>query len=1276
MSESFFSVPEANINSLNAKKAVLLLHKMLHAEARRIRLNPAEISVPFNVDQSDGGIDAQIKNAVQTHSSGIIYNGTTYYQVKSGKNITFTESGLQDIICAEKKRGVKDRKLKPRIRKIAEDDGTLVLFLTGKSAPDRDTAEGYTLKIIKKEIPRTKLVVKIVQFDNIDDLLEPFLSIRLWLLGSVGFQGMTYEEWTDTPVMANSFQDEEARNKTIQNIRTLVESNDPDNQSIRVSGFPGNGKTRSVLQALASNNLASLVIYFQKPSDALETGKLLEIGVRNGIEAIVVIDECDGLSLAQATQILSSSKARVKLVTIFNESSGEIASVKYVDIGETEKLSDDSIVKIIVHEGIPLDTAKRWSEYCDGSPRAALLIAENLKKNPDDLTKNPSHDLAMERYLANSEDLGSQTFADRKTVITWLSLFKRFGWDKKYANERKFILYKVIEKTKFSEEQIERVIKDLKGRKILQGDKTLYISPRILHIRAWIWWWELYKPTFDFKEFQTTVLPDGENIRLEGEMFDWFTGMLEYADNSAGASAVIMELLAVDGPLGNDENLTEALRGNFFLSLTKANPESALRRLDQWFAAKTDDQLRSLTFDRQNTVWSLEIMAAKKDLFVEAARLLLRLARTEDNHTYSNNSEGAFVGLFSNGYGNVAPSEASPEERFIIIEEAMASKTDTEKLLGLGAINQALEADYFTRISGAEYHGLKKANLWRPESWQELADAYSRPWKLLVKVMPDLQRNPRKTAQDIISNRLRGLLKIALVSNEILNDYEQLLEKNVISYEDAIKTLSLILRYETANLPSDVANQLKTLYENLEGNDLPSMMKRYVATNFGEDWWSKDPSVAEAKIQSIARQIVAEPQRLISEELQWLYTNEAQNGFRFGKTLGDIDAKLELLEGIFSTQIAVFAKTKEASIFFFSGYLLSVYNRDIARWRNLLGRIEAQEHLKDYLIEMIWRTGLDDFAGELVLKQLEAGNKQKINLVIFKMGSAVKELSNPVFIKWIEYLLDQKDLLSHATAVSLFMSYYIFREKKKMPIELTKRLLTMPSFVEQDVNNIAQDIYWDWEQTAINFLEQYPEESKVLLDYIIDNFGKDRTLFGSLHHEPVHVLNKLISVDQKATWDKVASRLNGSERAHLLAMWLQGPNFIGSNEIGAFTLFNKDLILQWISEDPKKHAPFVAGYIPHDFGFSSDDPSWLEAILNEYGDDKAVRSAINSNFWAEGYSGPSSLHYASKLEDVRRFRALHRQSKNISVWANEYIPSLEKWVEEEKAREERNDYGL
>ena len=96
--------------------------------------------------------------------------------------------------------------------------------------------------------------------------------------------------------------------------------------------------------------------------------------------------------------------------------------------------------------------------------------------------------------------------------------------------------------------------------------------------------------------------------------------------------------------------------------------------------------------------------------------------------------------------------------------------------------------------------------------------------------------------------------------------------------------------------------------------------------------------------------------------------------------------------------------------------------------------------------------------------------------------------------------------------------------------------------------------------------------------------------------------------------------------------------------------------------------------IPHDFDHEPTEDAWYTIILNKYGDMKEVQNALMANFGTEGWSGPESLHYAQKLERVKRFAELNKTSLNIQNWTGKVIKGLDDRVQQARMEEERRGY--
>ena len=339
----------------------------------------------------------------------------------------------------------------------------------------------------------------------------------------------------------------QSQDDSIAIIQKELRRND-DTVHVRVWGEPGIGKTKLVLEATRTDDLSPLVIYCSASQfrDSVLMNELLRDD--NQFSAVLVIDECDPDSRSYIWNKLRHRGSRIKLITIYNDYEERAGGITYYD---TPPLEREQIRHIIQGYQIPADQANRWAELCDGSPRVAHIIGQNLLNHPEDLLKPSGTVDIWERYIVGKADIDKQEVKNRRRVLRYIALFKRFGFERSVVDEAQAIAQKIgIEWDEFQE-----IVDDLKNRKILQGEFTLYITPKLLHIKLWTEWWDIYGRGFDLEEFRQGLTP---------ELFDGFCEMFRYAAESEAASRVVEDLLGPNGPFQNDENLKTRLGSRFF----------------------------------------------------------------------------------------------------------------------------------------------------------------------------------------------------------------------------------------------------------------------------------------------------------------------------------------------------------------------------------------------------------------------------------------------------------------------------------------------------------------------------------------------------------------------------------------------------------------------------------------------------------------------------------------------------------------------------------------
>ena len=123
---------------------------------------------------------------------------------------------------------------------------------------------------------------------------------------------------------------------------------------------------------------------------------------------------------------------------------------------------------------------------------------------------------------------------------------------------------------------------------------------------------------------------------------------------------------------------------------------------------------------------------------------------------------------------------------------------------------------------------------------------------------------------------------------------------------------------------------------------------------------------AEEHINSLAKQVIKKPV-LLNEELSWLVTEEAKNGYRFAYKLGQIDKDFILLPILLNAQ-KIASEDKKASDYFIGGYLKALNERDNKRWELLMDDLSEDDKLASWIAGFTWRSGVSDNAALRIFK--------------------------------------------------------------------------------------------------------------------------------------------------------------------------------------------------------------------------------------------------------------------------------------------------------------------
>ncbi len=1260
---TLFTVRPTDLARLNPEDSVEVFQELLWAEARRVGLPTTRIHVSRLVDVPDGGIDASVEADNLPTASDILGLGKAGFQIKAGGTFEpWKKSQIKKELFRTK--SPKRENLGESIRACLDNGSRYILVCTkaDPNQPQRRAAVKH-FKDFFVECGYENPKVEVWGQSHLIGILQRFPSLCLRLNGRGGLRFQTHGSWSQQDEMKRPFKVGEPQTKFISGLTSELRRFDRPIHA-RVWGDAGIGKTRLVLEATRAEDLRPLVIYCDKPENFRDTELMSEILKEgNQFAAVIVVDECDPDGRSYIWNRMRDVGERIKLVTIYNEFDKTSGDIMYIDAPPLEK---EPIIEIIKEYAIPAEQAERWAEFCSGSPRVAHVIGQNLKNNPEDLLRSPDTVNVWDRFTVGRDDPNSPKVEQRRLVLRYVALFKRFGYGGRLVHEAKAIAA-IIERANpvVTWPRFQEIVTELRARKILQGQSTLYLTPKLLHIKLWTDWWHTYGEGFDIEEF---------TARLPEKLLEWFHEMFQFAAESQAAQRIVKELLGENGIFQRSCYFRDSRGARFFLALSEANPEAALKCLKDTIGKLSKEELLLFKTGRREVVWALEKIAVWHDLFPDTARLLLALGEAE-NETWGNNASGVFTGLFSLGPGRVAPTEASPEERFPILREAMESDSKERRLLGLRACDSALEAQHFIRIGSVEHQGLRREpELWRPQTWGELLDAYRHVWRLLCDRMGALPDDESGQAVDILLKRTRGMARYGNLLDMLIDTLRMMADRAFVDRRKIFETVQRILHYDGKAMLPEVRGRWEQLRGQLLGEDFHSLMERYVAMDLLEDRIDEDGKSTDragSQLDKLAALALQQPE-LLDRELSWLVTDHAKNGFRFGFSLATKDVSLALLPSLLVTQRNA---VENASGFFLGGYMRRVRETDVASWENLLEELAQDRKLRLWVPELSWRSGpMTDRSARRILELARNGAIGIGHFRMFGFGSVTADLSEDVITDWIEFLLDDGSPEAISISLDLHHFYYCRKEARyPLPVEFTLRLLTAPSLFRkaQRHDRSQMDDYY-WTELGRGLVEKYPQASLKLADMMLQHFAEDGTILEGFGSSTYEVLDGITRRFPSQVWDRVAKYLGPpiDSRAYHLRSWLRGDEHYPSGERGILPVIPLKDIWRWVDEDVEKRAWYVASFVPKQLFRREGEVCLAREVLVRYGAREDVRNNLMANFGTESWWGPESSHLAAKRQILLEFRK-GETNENVNRWIYEYVVSLDREIERARTEEER-----
>ncbi len=546
-----FELKDQNLLELDAGKAIEFFRRLIWLEAERVGISSNLIEVPIDYYPPDGGIDAYIVNAIPS-SDEVIPFGTTGFQIKSGR---FSHSKSINELFKDNKR---DGELRQGIKEILDKDGSYiqVLFseLTFKTKRadyfDKSLQSGIIKELKKKGYKNPK--IRVYTITQILGFCRKFPSLTIYLRPDL-MPYKNFDSWSqnqDIEFPAEFYLDEERRN-IIKEIREIL--GESETKCLRISGFPGIGKTRLIYEALNVDDLKYLVMYIETERFILSEGYDFLKNNEN-LSVIIVIDNCSKSNHDKIINSIFNKKSRIIIISIALElEEPQTISCKNIQIPYLTNEALKPMIKNGIND-ISSIALEKILNFVSGFPKIAVILIKYYNSYPNKMgedIKEIKDNIFVKRLIGGEIDPFSEHFQKNKNVLTYLSLFGHLGligrendanlkgsknlgiplsYDnifesmKSLSEETKWISnYIGVEWNEFLE-----IIKYQKQRGLIIGEYKIYLTPYPLRIHLINEWWtysgtEAYELIFN--------IPNQLRYNLTNDFFTYlsiFAGISNY----------------------------------------------------------------------------------------------------------------------------------------------------------------------------------------------------------------------------------------------------------------------------------------------------------------------------------------------------------------------------------------------------------------------------------------------------------------------------------------------------------------------------------------------------------------------------------------------------------------------------------------------------------------------------------------------------------------------------------------------------------------------------
>ena len=1079
----------------------------------------------------------------------------------------------------------------------------------------------------------------------------------------------TWAKWSTQPDMSVSLQ---MGTEQQAFITSLSQQLTVKGSEIRISGDPGSGKTRLVLEAIRlDEDLQRQVLYYEDPIGFLEEPYINELS-RAGNEAthVFVVDDCHSRYYGSTRSQITAIRDRVVMVTITHDTEFHSTQVP--------PLPDDQIAAILAsYRGDLGQLMREYVACCQHSPRFAHLVGESLKADAGSIVAHPDAGRIVERIICGKAGTASVEAQMRMTIARFASLFDRFGVEQPYTKEIEALASWIAEyHPSIGIGDVLNAVQDLRCIRVLQGKRTVYFVPKALQWHLWRQWWQIYGGVFKMQQLDS----------LDRDLQSWFVRSLEQYSETSPIDDLADKLLRFDDWFLNLENVHNRWGAHLFHVLGINSPEIALTCIGRIQMHAFDETQRSFSDWVKSKSASLNAMIEVMDdacvwrpTALRSMRMLREFALAEQDH--NGQATKAYCHFFTLGTGNVASTELEPKERAVVLDDLLLSVKPDERRLGLLSLSAALDRKQHGRFRGWARRERRQAPaFWVPANHQAYLAEHIAMWdRLTMFLQKPCSSDELTQGWNIIGSAFHAFVQNTGLSSHCLQSLHSVsMICNVSLTRELIRSIVHLWRVGS-NLPGETRQEIKTLYFAIVGRTFETRLKRYVGMAFFEDDRTLKFDVpplddAAEEVQKLAGECHAH-RELLRPLVPWLLTS-AQRTWQFGFEIGTRDVNREWATDTITWQRQ---KPPGSNTAFIGGYLEAIRRRSSLEFTELVQVIAEEAELKELLPEIVARTGGITETVELITLLLSKEEIPVETLSSLRYVCKLSGIPEPAFFRWIEFLRSNGGHDPLGLALDFLHSRYKHESCTPFPTQFVGEFLAEPLVIEMVTISRMERHNWDynWGQLLELVLANDPTRAVLVVRSFFESFLQEPTSFSIRHGNSVdESVWRVLEIEPQAAWTAFFDVLGRTEGRSTYEMfhWLGAKAYYsdGTN-FGLWPAVPELLLWEWIDEELPDRAELAAGQLPPlvtEYGLTEITCNFLRRYS---GCTKAYDLLTRSHF-SGLVEGSREEFNKKRLQQAIEARASASDAQVLN-WLNHHIEDLTAAVERDARDDDAEERG-